>query len=100
MRERPPWLPPPWLPTLLPCAKPPLHTIQDICSSPLPSPTISTAYRMRDNTANSLASELDGGRRATYIVPAPELSTPRSHYSGAWADEAGETVAASLSGRQ
>jgi predicted glycoside hydrolase/deacetylase ChbG (UPF0249 family) len=31
---------------------------------------------MRDNTANSLASELDGGRRAAYIVLGPELSTP------------------------
>ena len=31
---------------------------------------------MRANTANPLASELDGRRRAAYIVPVPELSTP------------------------
>jgi hypothetical protein len=30
---------------------------------------------MRDNTANSLVSELDGQRRAAYLVPVPELST-------------------------
>ena len=52
-RGRPPWLPPPWPPALLPCAKPPLHTITDMGSSTLPSPTVSTAYRMRDDTANS-----------------------------------------------
>jgi hypothetical protein len=37
---------------------------------------------MRDNTANSLASELDGGRRAAYIVPVPELSTPLTLEAG------------------
>ena len=37
---------------------------------------------MRDNTANSLASELDGRRKAAYIVPAPELLHPRSHWKG------------------
>ena len=37
-------------------------------SSTLSSPTTSTAYRMHDNTANSLASELDGGSRAACIM--------------------------------
>ena len=31
---------------------------------------------MRDDTANSLASQVNGRRRAAYIVPVPELSTP------------------------
>src|SRR5215475_10132571 len=71
-RERPPWLQPPWLPMLLPCTNPPLHTITDMYSSTLSSTTTSTAYRMRDNTANSLASELDRRRRAAYVVPVSE----------------------------
>ena len=37
---------------------------------------------MRDNTANSLASELNGCRRAAYIVPVPELSTPLTLEAG------------------
>jgi hypothetical protein len=60
----------------------PPSTITDRGSSLLPSPTTSTAYRMRDNTANSLASELDGGRRAAYIVPGPELSIPLTLEAG------------------
>jgi hypothetical protein len=53
-----------------------------MCPSTLPNPTTSTAYRMRANTANSLVSELDGRRRAAYIVPAPELSTPLTLEAG------------------
>jgi hypothetical protein len=37
---------------------------------------------MRANTANSLVSELDGHRRAAYIVPGPELSTPLTLEAG------------------
>ena len=37
---------------------------------------------MRGDTANSLASQLDGCRRAAYIVPVPELSTPLTLEAG------------------